>query len=326
MKQLHEEGRRRRAERQPHHAAARRRRRRRRRDAHACSSRACNSPFGMALVGNDLYVANTDAVVRFPYTRGRRRRSTRAGTQGRRPAGRAAQPPLDQEPHRQPRRHASSTSTVGSNSNVAENGIDEGGGPRRDLGGRSRRPARIASSPRACAIPNGMAWEPQTGALWTVVNERDELGSDLVPDYMTSVRDGALLRLAVQLLRPARRRRASSRSAPTSSPRRSCPTTRSARTPPRSGSRRRDGNALPAPFARRHVRRPARLVEPQAAQRLQGDLRAVRRRQAVGRADRRADRLRRAPTATRWAGRSASRSTSAARCSSPTTSATRSGA
>ena len=49
--------------------------------------------------------------------------------------------------------------------------------------------------------PNGMDWQPETGALWTVVNERDELGSDLVPDYMTSVKDGALLRLAVQLLR-----------------------------------------------------------------------------------------------------------------------------
>jgi hypothetical protein len=44
--------------------------------------------------------------------------------------------------------------------------------------------------------------EPRSGALWTVVNERDELGSDLVPDYLTSVQDGALLRLAVQLLRP----------------------------------------------------------------------------------------------------------------------------
>ena len=53
--------------------------------------------------------------------------------------------------------------------------------------------------------PNGLAWEPTTGRLWTVVNERDELGSDLVPDYLTSVRRRRILRLAVQLLRADRR-------------------------------------------------------------------------------------------------------------------------
>ena len=53
--------------------------------------------------------------------------------------------------------------------------------------------------------PNGMGWHPQTGALWTAVNERDQLGDDLVPDYITSVRDGCVLWLAVQLLRAARR-------------------------------------------------------------------------------------------------------------------------
>ena len=51
--------------------------------------------------------------------------------------------------------------------------------------------------------PNGLAWQPQSGALWTVVNERDEIGSDLVPDYMTSVQRRRVLRLALQLLRPA---------------------------------------------------------------------------------------------------------------------------
>ena len=54
--------------------------------------------------------------------------------------------------------------------------------------------------------PTGLQWEPQTGKLWAIVNERDEIGADLVPDYLTSVQGGRLLRLAVQLLRPARRR------------------------------------------------------------------------------------------------------------------------
>jgi glucose/arabinose dehydrogenase len=78
---------------------------------------------------------------------------------------------------------------VGSNSNVAENGIDKEEGRAAiwelDLGTASKR--IFASGLRN---PNGMAWEPESGALWTSVNERDELGSDLVPDYMTSVRDG----------------------------------------------------------------------------------------------------------------------------------------
>ena len=64
------------------------------------------------------------------------------------------------------------------------------GGPRRDLGGRPRRPAPSALFATGLRNPNGLAWEPATGALWTVVNERDEIGSDLVPDYLTSVRDG----------------------------------------------------------------------------------------------------------------------------------------
>jgi len=79
--------------------------------------------------------------------------------------------------------------TVGSNSNVAENGIDKEEGRAAiwelDLATGNKR--LFASGLRN---PNGMAWEPESGALWTSVNERDELGSDLVPDYMTSVRDG----------------------------------------------------------------------------------------------------------------------------------------
>lgn len=80
--------------------------------------------------------------------------------------------------------------TVGSNSNVAENGIENEVNRAAILEvdpatGRSRL---FASGMRN---PNGLDWQPHSGALWTVVNERDELGSDLVPDYMTSVQEGA---------------------------------------------------------------------------------------------------------------------------------------
>ncbi|MGS5781241.1 PQQ-dependent sugar dehydrogenase, partial [Acinetobacter baumannii] len=80
--------------------------------------------------------------------------------------------------------------TVGSNSNVAENGLDQEKGRAQimefDIASGQSRP--FATGLRN---PNGMAWQPQSGKLWTVVNERDEIGSDLVPDYMTSVQDGA---------------------------------------------------------------------------------------------------------------------------------------
>jgi glucose/arabinose dehydrogenase len=80
--------------------------------------------------------------------------------------------------------------TVGSNSNAGENGIDK------EIGRAAVWEVNLADgSHRIFASglrnPNGLAWEPQTGALWTVVNERDELGSDLVPDYLTSVKEGA---------------------------------------------------------------------------------------------------------------------------------------
>src|SRR5688500_3043397 len=146
-----------------------------------------NSPFGMALVGNDLYVADTDAVVRFPYQTGQ----TSIGAAGSRltdlPAG--------------PRNHhwtkgliasrdgSRLYATVGSNSNVAEHGMaeEEGRAAIWEIDRASGAKRLFATGLRN---PNGLAWEPVTGALWTTVNERDELGSDLVPDYMTSVRDG----------------------------------------------------------------------------------------------------------------------------------------
>jgi glucose/arabinose dehydrogenase len=146
-----------------------------------------NSPFGMALVGSDLYVANTDAIVRFPYTPGATRISERGEKLTDLPGG-----PLNHHWTKNiiaSRDGARLYATVGSNSNVGENGLDQ----------EANRAAilevdRAAGSWRIFASglrnPNGMDWEPQTGVLWTSVNERDELGSDLVPDYMTSVKDG----------------------------------------------------------------------------------------------------------------------------------------
>lgn len=147
-----------------------------------------NSPFGMTLVGNMLYVANTDALVRFSYQPG----MTQINEKGIKvldlPAG-----PLNHHWTKNVIANPAGTKlyiTVGSNSNVAENGIAQEEGRALimefDLSTGQARP--FATGLRN---PNGMDWQPQSGALWTVVNERDELGNDLVPDYMTSVKDGA---------------------------------------------------------------------------------------------------------------------------------------
>ena len=146
-----------------------------------------NSPFGMALIGDQLYVANTDAVLRFAYMPG----ATRIDTAGVRvlelPAG-------DINHHWTKNLIASADGqrlyvTVGSNSNVAERGIEQEAGRAAiwELDLRRGQQRIFASGLRN---PNGLAWQPESGALWTVVNERDELGSDLVPDYLTSVQDG----------------------------------------------------------------------------------------------------------------------------------------
>ena len=149
-----------------------------------------NSPFGMAQVANKFYVANADAVMEYPYTPGQLRIEGAGRKLTDLPGG--------------PRNHhwtkaliaspdgTKLYATVGSNSNVAEHGMAEEEG----------RAAiweidRLTGSKRLFATglrnPNGMAWVgTDAGAtLWTVVNERDEIGSDLVPDYLTSVRDGA---------------------------------------------------------------------------------------------------------------------------------------
>ena len=151
-----------------------------------------NSPFGMALVGDSLYVANSDAVLRFPYAAG----DTRIAAPGLRvvtlPAG-----PINHHWTKNLSANADGSKlyvTVGSNSNVAECGIEAEAERAAiwEVDAQSGAHRIFASGLRN---PNGMAWQaPGAGnapVLWTVVNERDELGSDLVPDYLTSVRDGA---------------------------------------------------------------------------------------------------------------------------------------
>lgn len=146
-----------------------------------------NSPFGMALVNGWLYVANTDAIVRFPYVDGQTEITATPIHVTDLPAG-------DLNHHWTKNIIASRDgsklyASVGSNSNVAENGIDKEEGRAAiwevDLATGEKR--IFATGLRN---PVGMAWEPESGMLWTSVNERDELGSDLVPDYMTSVKDG----------------------------------------------------------------------------------------------------------------------------------------
>ena len=147
-----------------------------------------NSPFGMALVGNQLYVANTDAVLRFDYTPGSTRLTGPGSVLTDLPAG--------------PRNHhwtknliASADgrwlyATVGSNSNVSENGLDIEAG-RAAIWQIDRQTGEKTLFASGLRNPNGLAWQPGTGQLWTVVNERDELGHDLVPDYLTRVTAGA---------------------------------------------------------------------------------------------------------------------------------------
>jgi len=146
-----------------------------------------NSPFGVALVGDQLYVADTDAILRFPYVPG----TTRIATPGVKltdlPAG-----PINH--HWTKSLTASPDGSrlyvgVGSNSNITENGMDAEDG-RAAIWEIDRATGfkRIFAS--GLRNPTGVAFEPQTRRLWTVVNERDEIGPNLVPDYATSVRQG----------------------------------------------------------------------------------------------------------------------------------------
>jgi glucose/arabinose dehydrogenase len=146
-----------------------------------------NSPFGVVLVGNDLYVADTDAVLRFPYQMGQTQITAPGVKLCDLPAG-----PIDH--HWTKSLTASPDGTklyvgVGSNSNITENGI----------GAELDRAAiweidRATGAHRLYATglrnPTGVQFEPQTHVLWAIANERDEIGPDLVPDYLTSVKDG----------------------------------------------------------------------------------------------------------------------------------------
>ncbi len=146
-----------------------------------------NSPFGMTVIGDQLYVADTDAIIRFPYVPGETR-ITAAGIK-------VADLPAGAINHHWTKNLIASPDglrlyvTVGSNSNAAENGIgaEEGRAAVWEVDLMSGARRIFASGLRN---PNGLAWEPATGALWVAVNERDELGSDLVPDYMTALIDG----------------------------------------------------------------------------------------------------------------------------------------
>ena len=146
-----------------------------------------NSPFGMTLVGNDLYVADTDRLLRFNYEPG----ATEIKTQ---PIKVVDLPGGTLNHHWTKNVIASKDGnklyvTVGSNSNVGENGLDQEEG-RAAIWEVDRATGNHRIFASGIRNPNGLAWEPISGALWTAVNERDEIGSDLVPDYITSVKDG----------------------------------------------------------------------------------------------------------------------------------------
>jgi len=146
-----------------------------------------NSPFGMALIGSDLYVANTDSVMRFPYEDG----ATEITAPGKKIADLPAGPfnlhwvkNIVASPDGS-RLYAG----VGSNSNLGENGMEneEGRAAIHEIDLATGTSRIFATGLRN---PVGLAFNPDSGVLWTAVNERDELGSDLVPDYMTTVQDG----------------------------------------------------------------------------------------------------------------------------------------
>jgi len=146
-----------------------------------------NSPIGMALIGNEFYVANTDSVMRFPYEDGATKITAHGTKIADLPAG-----PINL--HWVKNIVASPDGKhlyvgVGSNSNLGENGMEneEGRAAIHEID-LSTGTSRIFAS--GLRNPVGLAFQPDSGALWTTVNERDELGSDLVPDYMTAVKEG----------------------------------------------------------------------------------------------------------------------------------------
>jgi glucose/arabinose dehydrogenase len=145
------------------------------------------SPFGVALVGHDLYVANTDAIMRYPYKDGETTITAPGTKLTDLPGG-----PIDH--HWTKALLASPDGSklyvgVGSNSNITENGL-QAEYERAAIWevDRATGDHRIYAS--GVRNPTGLQWEPDTGKLWAIANERDEIGPDLVPDYLTSVQDG----------------------------------------------------------------------------------------------------------------------------------------
>ena len=233
-----------------------------------------NSPFGMALVGNDLYVADTDAVLRFPYREGDTAITAPGTKLADLPAG-------DYNYHWTKNIIASGDGSklfaaIGSNSNAGENGmaVEQGRAAIVDDRSRDRRDAPLRLRPAQSGRARLRA--ATSGALWVAVNERDELGNDLVPDYMTAVKEGGFYGWPYSYY--------GDHLDPRVSPQRPDlvakaivpdyalgPAHRLART------RLLRRRAVARPLSRRRLYRPARLVEPRSAQRLQGHLRAVRR-------------------------------------------------
>jgi glucose/arabinose dehydrogenase len=155
-----------------------------------------NSPYGMALMGSYLYVANTDALVRYPFTPGQTKITAQAekiydlAGGGNHWARNVVAAPDGKSLY----------VSVGSSSNIAENGLDaegaiyNGGSPANGARGARAAILQVFPDTKTARLfawglrnPNGMAFEPRSGALWTVVNERDMLGSDMPPDYLTRV-------------------------------------------------------------------------------------------------------------------------------------------
>ena len=147
-----------------------------------------HSPFGMALVGDKFYVANADAVVRYNYTDG--------GKQITEPGEKVIDLPAGRINHHWTKNIIANTDgtklyvTVGSNSNVAERGMDAETG-RAAIWEVDLETGEHRIFAFGLRNPNGMAWDMKSNTLFTVVNECDEIGGDLVPDYLTSVQDGA---------------------------------------------------------------------------------------------------------------------------------------
>ncbi len=141
-------------------------------------------PFGMAVVGSHFYVANTDSVVRYDYTTGQQKISSQGTKLIDLPVGHHWTRNLIVSPDQ-----SKLFVTVGSGSNIGENGLEA------EVGRATILEHTIASGKTRVFASglrnaNGMAFEPSTGELWAVVNERDEIGDDTPPDYLTSVKDG----------------------------------------------------------------------------------------------------------------------------------------